>query len=286
MAKKTEVATAKTETALANYDYGVGPTGFEGQTQDDRETPLLILLQALSPACKKKGEGAVPGAEPGMFLNTATSELYDDDGVLFVPACTKQTFLEFVPREKGGGFVGMHDPDSGVVQRAKSESRKFGRYTMPNGNELTETFQVFAVLVTEHNDELVPVGMCVIPFSSTKIKAYKKWNTRCLTTMLPGQAKAAPLFANLVRMTSYETKNSANQDYYNVAISPAINGSQIDSLLLPRSPLALSAMEFCVSVQAGDKVAAEPDDNTSPTASQDRGPDGVVGDGKDAAAPF
>jgi hypothetical protein len=282
--KPTKAELSQQKTQMAAYDYGGDdPTGFEGQTAADKSIPLITVLQELSPAVKKKHEDYVEGAEEGMLFNTATQELYDgEEGLVFAPACTVHTFLEFVPRAKGGGFVGRHEANSEVVLKAKAESATFGKYFTAEGNELNETFEVYAVIQGNEEAGTAPV-LCVIPFSSTKIKAYRKWNTRCGSTVPPGQHRAAPLYANLTVLKTFATKNSAGQDYYGVTLSAAVGGDKFKSLLPKTDPLFELARDFCVMVQSGEKVAAAPEDSGPPKG--DAGPSDV-GDGKGENAPF
>ena len=83
-------------------DYGDhAGKGFENQTQDDVAFPFLTVLQG-----GEKGMEDVVDAKPGKLFNTITRQLYDQ--VELVPAITEHCYVEWVPREKGGGFVGVH----------------------------------------------------------------------------------------------------------------------------------------------------------------------------------
>ena len=239
----------------ADYDYE--QTGFENQTRDDRSTPYLTLLQTNSPQCAEVADGGIEGAKPGMFMNSATEEVYDgrDDGVLIVPAYTEHLYVEYRPRLEGGGFVGIHPFDGDVVRRAKQEAVAFNKLNV-NGNDLTEAFYLYGVLCD--GDE--PIGGIVIPFTSTKIKAYKKWNTRVSTLLIPrsdGRRATPPLFAHLIRIKSLKQENQHGK-FFVFEISPA-NGDVKNSLLPPDDLRVLAGEELMRSVSSGEMRAAQPE---------------------------
>lgn len=259
MAKKTtsEVAT-KADSALALYDYGDdADAGFQNQTGDDLAIPFLGVLQALSPQVGDVSDGGIEGAKAGMIFNTVTDIVYDGkDGVEFIPALTEHVFVEWVPRSRGGGFVARHDPSSDIVKAAKAGSETFGRYSTDyspsgedkapfKGNDLTETFYVYGVLVGE---QLEPI---VLAFTSTKISVYKRWNTKLnMFTIKQGDRKIRPpLFAHRVRLTTVSQKNNAGS-FHNFAMAPA-EGDVASSLLDPTDPRFLAAKECGEMIQSG-----------------------------------
>lgn len=253
-------------TDLTTTDYGSDAgRGFEHQSNSDIAIPFINVLQALSP--QLDGEGAVPGAKQGMFFNTVTQKLTEGKvGILFVPGTTRQQFIEWVPRAHGGGFVAAHLPNSEVVRVAKSKAHETGGSLKVGDNELMETFYMYGVLSSEDGEVL---GMAVIPFTSTKIKAYKNLNTTLRSFMLPladGRKINPPLFANLVRFTTFKTKNSKGE-FYAVTAAPA-QGDVSKSLLRTNDPRFLAAKECAQLVDSGVAQAdyasvaeSDPDDD-------------------------
>lgn len=254
----TELTKNEERGVMVVPDYGdVQETGFENQTKDDRSTPYLTLLQQNSPQCRDEVDGGIEGARPGMFLNTATQELYDgrEDGVVVVPAYTEHLYIEYRPREEGGGFVGVHEAGSEVVREAKSRAAAFNRLTT-GGNDLTEAFYLYTVLTD--GDE--PTGGIVIPFTSTKIKSYKKWNTRVSTLLLPradGRRATPPIFAHTVRVKSRMDENQHGK-FFTVDLTPAVDGDIKASLLPPDDARFMAAHELMKSVSGGEVKAAAP----------------------------
>lgn len=255
-AKKTEAVAAKTNpTGVVAYDYGQQKgVGYEQTTGEDFAIPFLSVLQSNSPQCIP-GEVKLEGAEPGMLFNTVSAELTPgDEGLLFIPCATQHVFVEWRPRESGGGFIAVHALGSPVVTKAKAKSKKFGEYFTEEGNELVETFYMWGNVLTDEEDAEVTEQL-VIPFTSTKIKKYKKILYR-LRTFKGG----APLFANRLRIkTMPETNNFGS--YYNFSIQPAL-GDDVGLSLVPpmrgdvTHPLLAMGEEFMKLVTSGMAKAA------------------------------
>lgn len=259
---KNEVAARASTAVGAVVDYGeYQGQGFEHQSQKDIAIPFIAVLQALSPQVEK-----MPGAKAGMLYNTVTEELHkSEEGLLFIPAVTQHCYVEWVPRAKGGGFVGIHAMDSDVVKQATEDSKEFGRLkvgklaegTAPKDdprNDLMETFYIYGVLADDTN----PVGMAVLAFTSTKIKVYKKFNTKVRTHLVqvPSGARInPPLFANLTRVRSFKDKNPKGE-FYNFELVPAVEGDLKKSLLNIEDPRFQAAVDCKKAVESGVARAA------------------------------
>ena len=86
-------------------------TGLEEASADDYAIPFLRVLQSMSPQLKKSDGKYIQGAEEGNLFNTVTETLYDGtEGVTIIPCAYKKKFIEWVPRESGGGFVDDSHP--------------------------------------------------------------------------------------------------------------------------------------------------------------------------------
>jgi hypothetical protein len=239
--------------ALVQYEYGEDEgRGYEHQSSADTRIPIINQLQDLSPAVKARK------ANVGDFLNTVTEQIWaGDEGFLFVPATTRHVFVEWVPREQGGGYRGQHAPDSDIVLAAmrsakKDPDAKFGEYFTEDGNELQETFYVFGALCTEDGQA---ESMALIPFYSTKIRPYKGWMTRLRQTQITdaqGRRVRPPLYAHLTRIKSTMDRK-ANNDFAVPVISSGDPRGVIQSLLKPddeRFMMAKACMQLVDSDQA------------------------------------
>lgn len=237
------------ETAIEAFSYdGDAHGGFELQTLADRKLPLIVVLQANSPQVVES-RGAV---KPGDFLNTVTGETFSE--ITFVPAVTDRCWLQYIPRAddgSGGGFRGRHAYDSKLVAQAiaKNDGRAIGKIPLVGKEkdpktgkevemayELVESFEVYAILFDGKGD---PTGFAVISFTSTKIKAYKAWNTQ-LAHFAPkiGQKQfrmgEIPLFAHRVKMTT-ELDQRGKLSWFIPALAPAMGGDDLVKSLLPQS---------------------------------------------------
>lgn len=253
MATTKEVVKKEEAGLPAAFDYGDDAgSGFEHQSSQDFSIPFLSVLQALSPQLKDPDEGGIEGARPGYILNTVTGEVFSGkEGVEFVPATTQHVYVEWVPRDSGGGFVGIHQVDSPVVSQALGGSREFGKLKSAAGNDLIETFYVYGVLC--ENGE--PQGMAVIAFTSTKIKVYKRFSTKVnmFTIKTPRGKQRPPLFAHAVRIKTASEKNNKG-DFYNFVLEP-VNGDLASSLLAPDDPRFQAGKQCYEMVEGGSAQA-------------------------------
>lgn len=243
--------------AELGFDFGSdADLGFENQTQADNAIPFLNVLQGLSP--QVQGEDSPYRA--GMIYNTVTEEAFKGSvGLTIIPVYTEHKFVEYVSRDAGGGFVAAHEDNSPVVIKAKQESTKFGKYKTAAGNDLIETFYLYAM-------DAETGGFMVIPFSSTKIKQYKAWNTRVnlfnhRAFGIPGKP---PLFAHVVRLTTEKESRKAG-DSYNFRLNPVNPEKTVDgkvypailtSMIGPKDQRYQSAKGFLDMIKAGKAVAA------------------------------
>lgn len=266
MAKATPQSTATPETALEKkgptemvaYDFGEDASsaakpaaGYEAQTAEDGSIPFLYLLQSNSPGVAEE----INGAKAGMFRNTVTGQLYPgkEQGPEIIPAYTRHEYTAWKPNM--GGFQGRYDIEHPVVLAAKAKAVEkklpFGELYDAEGNELTETFAVFAVIGAD-------LSMVVIPFSSTKIKVYKNWMTRNRTLLVPGPVVGdkptrvnPPLFANVARLGSVFTKSDKG-DYFALTVRAAIEDDLMRSLIAPSDPRYLAAKSLKKLAESGE----------------------------------
>ncbi|QVJ12908.1 hypothetical protein [Pseudomonas phage PSA20] len=250
--KTTDVAVKEQNTAMAEYgayaDYA--GAGFENQTSDDYSIPFLQILQALSPQLQENDS-----LRQGMILNTVTGEVWDGKkGIAFVPATTQHVYVEWKPRDAGGGFVGIHEVNSDLVNHAKAASSEYGKYSTPDGNELIETFYVYGIALDDDGN----ASEAVLAFSSTKIKKYKGWMTKAKTIQIPlpdGRRIPAPLFAHRYRLKTVSEKNNKGQFFNWDAI--AFDGENAQQArLLPDDPLFQAAVSIKSMIEQGKARAA------------------------------
>lgn len=237
MATKAGKPTTQKTTVSTNVDFSdYQGMGFENQTSDDVLIPFLNVLQSNSPEVDD-----VTGAKPGMLYNTASGKLYTE--LVFVPCLTQHSFVEWRPRDAGGGFVnrhGIHDP---IVLEAKANAERFGKNKTPNGNDLVETFYIYGIY--EEGQEFEPF---ILSCSSTKISAYKAINYKWRKFKLNG-AKV-PLFANLTKISTVKDENQYGK-FFNINLSPARGDDLESSFITPDTPIFKAGMELYKMVESG-----------------------------------
>ncbi len=253
-------------TAMAEFDYGDDAgQGFENQDMSDRKLPIVELLQSNSPeVAESKGK-----VWAGMFRNTVTNEFYEE--VYFVPAITDHCWTEWIGRDDGGGFKGRHPKNAKIVAEAvaRNDGRAIGKLKVPQpkddkgkpqpDHELVESFEIYGILYDGKTDE--ELGFAMIPFTSTKIKVYKAWNSAIGNfaptlggkKLAPGQI---PIFAHRVKMTS-ESETKGTNTYQIPVLSPAQGGDDLKNSLLPKTdPRYIAAKKLHDDVLAGLAKAA------------------------------
>lgn len=233
--------------ALVAPDYGDDAgAGFEHQTAADVTIPFIIVLQSGSPQVKDR---AHPMALDGNLYNTVTEQYYDrDQGLLFVPATTRQVYTMWVPRDQGGGFRGHLEPDDDRVTQAVKDAVKFGKYQVTVGDEILQLVECFYVYGAECDEEGNAVGMALLACTSTKITPYKKWNSRLRKLALP--PTRAPMCANLTRVVSDLEKNNQGS-FFVFGFKPGDPRGMLQSLLRPDDPRFMLAKACRELVDSG-----------------------------------
>lgn len=229
------------------YDYGEhANAGYEGATSADFAIPFLAILQSQSPQVTKGKPSFREDARSGQLLNTVTGELFDgEQGLVLVPCCREYKTVEWLPREKGGGLVAMHEPNSDMVLKARGAAKEFGEWKTPNGNDLVDTFYLYCLVLSDVNAE-EPEGLpVVVAFNSTKIKKYKQ-----MMSKLRAIKGGPPLYAFRIRLRSVPDSNSKGS-FFNFDISPAVGQDYSESQLPPTSAVFLAGAELKKQVQGG-----------------------------------
>lgn len=252
--------------------------GFENQTAEDISVPYIEVLQAQSPEVMVED-----GPKPGTFINRTTGEIFSGkEGVPFIPACTQHVVVEWVPREKGGGIVGVHQLEDELIRKVRAE-QPLGKYVHPtNGNDLIETFYVYGIFLPTDGSAPHPA---VIAFSSTRIKPYKDWmfRARSIVITLPNNRKLTklPLFSHRYRLTTVAAEN--NKGKWQTLVVRFDGDNAEAARVAPNDDLYLFAKQLCEDVNAGKRAA-----DTSNVGSRDDAVDGAPqrGDTESEDAPY
>lgn len=201
---KTADAPPAALASLAKKDAGKGVS----TAQEDNLIPLIYVLQAQSPQVNKRNAGSyIAGAEAGSIWlrNFSDPIVAGEEGFLFQPCHFSKDWVEWIPRDNGGGFVGRHaelPKDAKKVSDPKNPSKV--RYVRKNGNEIIETrYHVGNVITAKYG--AVPY---VIPLTSSGHTVSRDWMFRMNSKQLPTGDKA-PSWMCLYRLRTKERTNAA-----------------------------------------------------------------------------
>lgn len=218
--------------------------GFEGTSGSDYSLPFFGVLQKMSPQVDKDQDAYIPGAEAGQIINTVTLDRFPGNpGMIFVPVHRDHQFVEWVPRDNGGGFVGSHKPESPEVLKAQRDAgTAFGKLPY-NGNDLVETFYMYGLRV----DEFGNTDPGIIAFSSTGIKYYKNWMTKARGIKLQdpaGRAFPAPIFSHRYRLATFLDENKKGKFHSWRITFDSPDGSAAGAYIPEDSALGQEVMQF------------------------------------------
>lgn len=215
MTKTTAVAEQKkAELAVINFEEDAN-LGHEEISLMDKKIPYINLLQTNSPMVDEDDPDYIDGAKAGSIFITDSKTIINDE-LLIIPCGYKKHFVEWVPREQGGGLVGLHLPDSPVVKSATlvQDSNKKKFLQTESGNTLVETAQFF--VLTKYNDSW---NWAVLNMSGTKWSAARDLNTLSTTRKIPGTDKYYPTFAGVYALTTFRDQNKNGDKYHNFKIT-------------------------------------------------------------------
>lgn len=166
---------------------------FDNVTRDDMSVPFMMILQALSPQCTPGSTDYNEDARPGMITHSITKELFKpQDGIWLTPVVYERSYLEWVPRDAGGGFRGEYKDADHEALYNKLIDRAIGKAKLPNGNLLVKTHNFYCVWHRPDNGQLEPV---VVSMANTQSKIATNWMTMLQNRRNPHTGKAYPLVA-------------------------------------------------------------------------------------------
>ncbi|HAH52277.1 MAG TPA: hypothetical protein DCL80_13900 [Balneola sp.] len=195
-----ELKTATKQDLAKAFEADAG-SGFEEVTSSDIQIPFIRIIQALSPQLKKTDPSFIEGASQGDIFNTVTKTLWSgEEGILVIPSYFQQKYLEFIPRNQGGGFVGELSPESEDVRKAVRDQDS-GLELLENGNELVRTAQHYVKIVHEDGT----LESAIVDMKKTQLKKSRQWNSIML--MQKHNGASLPSFANVYRLKSVEDGN-------------------------------------------------------------------------------
>ena len=260
MAKNAVAVKAQSTAVVVAEEFeAFAALGMDQVRSEDMSIPFLRILAQLSPQVNKRDGAYVDGAEAGMLYNTVANEAYDGEkGVLVIPCYYNRRYVEWKPREKGGGYVNSYDVDDKIVNTTYRDDR--GNDVLPNGNLLTNTAQFFVLLLSED-------GMpqrCLITMTSTQLKKARKWVTQMQSRTAMGKNGmfVLPMMSQVYRLRTVEERNDKGS-WFGLEIS---HERSLD--LADEKPVFDLGVSFSKSVRAGE-VKVKEDQGTESFGSSD-----------------
>lgn len=197
------------------YDWNqapAGPTGFEHVKADDLGIPFIVILQKGSPEVDKTNPEyatkKIEGAEAGDIINSLTREiLYKDSGdetIDFVPCSYLKAYVEWTPRDTGGGFVRQH-ADATILTSCKRNER--GQDVLPHGNVIVTT-AYFGGFVLREGQEPMKV---LISMTSTQLKKSRYWLN--MATSMKAGGRVLPFYSHVYSLSTTIESNEKGSWY-------------------------------------------------------------------------
>lgn len=216
--------------------------GSETVKTDDLVIPRLEIVQALSKCLKENTPEYIEGAKQGMLYNSVTRQLYGDH-VIAVPVFFRKEYLVWMDRKLGGGYNGAFS----TPEEAKAHIKALNK----QGLEVIDTAQELVLVMNPS----APGGVeeMIMSMARSRLKVDRKWNSIIRMT---GDDR----FACQYKVQTVEDKNSANQDYWNLAITPA--GHPTEAVYTHAEKLyeqvASGAVKFSVSMTDDEEAVGDP----------------------------
>lgn len=251
----------KQEGALVNASFEqMSGLGFAETTTQDMSIPFLRILGAQSPQVDEADGAYVEGAKGGMIYNTVSNTVTSGkDGVLVVPCYYNRRYVEWKPRDQGGGYVGSYLPDDPIVATATRNDNN--DEVLPSGNLLTNTAQHFVLLLEGDS-----YTRCLITMSSTQLKKSRRWLSQmnAMTAMGKNGPYTLPMMSQIYRLNTVQEQNDKGK-WHGWVIGKE---RQIDLSDAFEKSVFENAVAFSKSVEAGEvdvkEVAPEPPTDLPP----------------------
>ena len=203
MADKQVAVKSKNEVASGDISVDLivkaAGRGLENVSNDDITIPRLAVIQAGSPQRKKKDEKYIEGAEEGHIFNTVTNKLYDVEGITVIPCGYRKSYVEWVPRESGGGLVAIHDmKPEGTTVDPKSKKSFLGE------NQIVDTAEHFVLIKSDDSWEAA-----ILTMTSSNLGVSRKWNTllKMKKMNIKGQMVEPPSFLYMFKLSTINAEN-------------------------------------------------------------------------------
>tara|TARA_A100000172_G_C3042120_1_gene110907 strand:+ start:1906 stop:2736 length:831 start_codon:yes stop_codon:yes gene_type:complete len=223
--EKQEI-TEKKSTAIAAasmFEEDAG-SGLENVTAEDLTIPRLKILQALSPEVNKNDGKYIEGAASGDITNTVTKDLYTDEtGCVVIPVAYKRMFLEWQPRESGGGLINQHLDPNILGQTTKD---KLGQDVLANGNYIQTSANHYCLVINGDSFQQV-----MIPMAGTQLKRSRTWNSVMASIKIKstsGNVFTPPSYSHKYKLSTVaESNDKGNWFSWNIELDGPLTDAEV-----------------------------------------------------------
>ena len=203
MKQEAEIAKRDNAGALATnvFEADAGQ-GIANIKQEDLALPFLKVLGQLSPEVNTRDAKYVKGAQPGMIINTVTTELYDGEkGIDVLPVYYKRQYIEWQDRgESKGAPVNIYDAGDDIPKTTRDKGNKD---RLANGNYLENTVSHFVILLGK-----TPTT-ALISMKATQLKISRKWNSMMMGIKMQGKNGlfTPPTYSHIYNLSTVQMSN-------------------------------------------------------------------------------
>lgn len=174
---------------------------------EDVALPFLGVVQSMSPQRKKTHEKYIPGAEEGMIFNSVSKRLYSgDEGIELVLVHYEKIWMEWVPRDDGGGLVAIYK----TPEEAKANCKP--------GNEIKDTIQYY---VLARDPDTGDWKGAILSMTSTKLKVARQLNGQLtdLRVKIGDRSINPPMGSTIWRMKTVAQTNRKGDEFFNFSFT-------------------------------------------------------------------
>lgn len=236
--------------AMLAQDAGLGK---ENIRTADMAVPRLTVLQPLSPQVTPGKPEYLEAAKPGMIYDSVMNYLYSgSEGINCIPVHFRATYLEWIPRKAGGGFVG--DLGLNIDETKYKRNPETKLLETAEGHEVVLTKEYFAYVLLKEGG----IAPAIISMAKTQERKSKVWNTMINQFEIPDprdptkMLNPAMFYRSYHLTTTIETNDKGS--WFGWKIEPSKN-----TFDLPNGrELYLKARQFHADIAAGKVNVAPP----------------------------
>lgn len=255
MAKETKKPDQQAQSASAptTYDWSqTGVSGFEATRQEDLGIPFLSILQDNSPQIKISDPNyekmKIIGAGVGDIINTLSNTVLHvrgRDPIQFIPCYHERLYVEWTPREKGGGIVQSHRNANILLECTRDKISN--RDVHKNGNHIVTTSYFYGLII---RDKESPIP-AIIGMASTQLANARDWLNLMMAIRIdgPNGKFQPPAFSHIYNISTIAENNKKGSWFgWNIQI----RGQLSDPTLIAK------AIETSKEAQRGQRAALPP----------------------------